>query len=1502
MVSSPPTQIPGPPPRRRLRRLALIVAAAGGGIASSALLGALGLGAWISSQGGSRWLQDQVEERISDMMTGARLELGGLELRPLSGLGAHDVVVRSAQGEELLRVDRLAASFEPWALLKRRVELPRIELQGVTITLNADEQGSIDWAELFGAGSTDAGPFSLPVEIVISELRLAGVDVRYHTPDGLVAHLSGLQGGARISGSGHEIALEDVGLSGQLSAPGPLALAAEGALIYSSLDGLALDGVRLRIPRGDLSLEGQIGEQIALGIRIDELHADTLAPLVGSDRLRGDWGGSLALSGTSSDLSLVASLGGQGDSQGSLVAQGRLDLAAEDPTFELTAEVASLHLDDLLAPVDQPVILGGVVEIAGRGLRWPDDLSLEGSWRGGEQEVYGQRVGRVDARFSLEQGQLDLHDTFVDGVVGLLSVDGAVDLVQGPMDVRLKGQLRSSDLVALGADGLDGDGAIEVRITGDVIESPGRLRAQGAVRYAPLRYDDQIEIADLTGRFDARIDGSDVRILTDLEAAGVSAPAASIAQLHSTALSVHVRPSGEISVDGVVGGAGVVLSDAVTAAEIEAQLSMLIAEENAVDAVVRLRDYTLLERGGSDGVAVVALRGDQIRFETLLEDQGRQVLDTRGGYHLTRSELSLDALTWAPSPRSSWMLQEPGHLTLTDSGVTDAHLIIEGNLGRIGLEGQLGTSGTLDGQLITEGLQLDLLAELYPERFSGLSGALDLSLQLRGSAEAPQLDVTVALTDLYLDGVARYLDVQGQVAVQGGWARPQLEIQVADTPLAHLSGQLPLVGGLRQPGVDLRRPTELSMALLPGSLERLSQAAPSLADAGLPTGRISALAEIHGPLDAAEVRIAGVMEADVEGLPQGRVEFDLRREADDLWLRSDVRQGLQQRAMIDGTAQTRLGEVIAWALDRGPEPELYDPELYADALEIDTTLLGVPLAGLASLLSSPVSAEGEIVGGISVTGSPTEPVVEGGLSLLEARIGGRVLDGAYASVVPSERGYTLDSLISLGGGSLVVQGDVPISIDLEQDWTTWEQGALDLMVDAAQLPLSTLSALDPDVRGAEGTLSLEGYVGGTLSDPSPVIQLALEGGRFVHQGLGISLDDIDLHLDMDKDRVRLQQLAFSPRPARRLSVNPLDLERAGPIPRVGASGTVRLQGWRPTEVDADVVLTNGPWLISTDDKVIRTDGAIGIEGTWPQLEVDGHLDLVQGRIGLDLATLEGAAPLELDNRLRVVRGHGSLESIQPKAAPEPPLYSQFDVDVDVRLQRNLVLDLTLPFLDDLGVLGAGVSRMDLTTRLGGEVEASLQGGDPTVVGQVELLDGQVRVLQSVFEIEGGTIQFPGGSPAENAILDVSTKMTSDRATLELQIGGTPYAPHPKLSSEELPDRTQQVTMLITGRAPDELSTTEGEGAMAALGQLLLQSLVGNQNLGTFSFDPDGTVRLAIPVSQDVRVASTYAPGQQELNENTVTAEAEVSLARGMVASGGVGDRLGWFDLFWEVRF
>ena len=71
--------------------------------------------------------------------------------------------------------------------------------------------------------------------------------------------------------------------------------------------------------------------------------------------------------------------------------------------------------------------------------------------------------------------------------------------------------------------------------------------------------------------------------------------------------------------------------------------------------------------------------------------------------------------------------------------------------------------------------------------------------------------------------------------------------------------------------------------------------------------------------------------------------------------------------------------------------------------------------------------------------------------------------------------------------------------------------------------------------------------------------------------------------------------------------------------------------------------------------------------------------------------------------------------------------------------------------------------------------------------------------------------------------------------------------------------------------------------------------------GTASYDPDGTLRIGIPVTRSVYLETAFAP-QAGLDENQFTGELEWQVAPKVVVEAAVGDQYSWADVFWEIRF
>ena len=1228
------------------------------------------------------------------------------------------------------------------------------------------------------------------------------------------------------------------------------------------------------------------------------------------------------------DLAIAGELHGLGDSLGSVAIEGTLARGGDDLAYAATATLAKMHVEHLVTSIAEPVVVDGEIEVSGRGTSL-DQIAASGRWRGGPQVLYGQPIDAIDARFALADGHLSLDDASIEGLIGALTVGGDLDLVDGPLQLSVSGPLSPARLAALGAAGLDGRGTIAATIAGDW-KSGAPTTIAGTVRYAPFAYGQTLTAATLSAPFAVEAGPDGVVGQITVEGTGLDAVGLNADRLDAAILSLSVR-DGTTRISGPLDLTGVRYGDWVTARHASVGLDVVSGSALAVDADIALADYTLASRPGTAGAVRVAMRDDQLRFRAELDDLGRRVLATSGSFDATAADLVLDEIAFAPTPRATWTNAGPARFAFTEGGVAGATLALDSALGHIALSGDLSAAGPLDGELRIAALQLDHIAELYPDLLESAGGTLDATLSFAGTGADPIVDGDLALRGAHLNGQVRWLDAEGHLRIADGAIRPDLAIQVAGDPLGAFTGSAPLSGGLAGLGLDLDRPADLRFTVVPGELERLGRLASALQDQ-IPEGQLSAVLEVSGGLADPTVHLAGVAAIDVPGWDrQGRTEFDLDVSDSALSVYADLREGLATRAAFGGIATTRIGEVIRAVIEGGEiegevpaslpsgEPSLRrvvslsDPSLYVDDMTASVAAISVPADSLGALAGSDASLGGEIVGGVSITGSPLRPRLEGSFDWLKPRIGTTPLDAAYLSLVPrddendDESAYDLDLAVAFprsaalpDGGHLDAHGVVPVVVDLDRDPETWSKGDLDIAVSGEGVPLSMITAFLPDLRSGEGAVAIQGQIGGPLIDPDPNLLVSIEGGRLTAPDLGVTASGLELVALFADHTLSLEHATAVLAPTQRFTADRFQVSGLAEThrPRVRASGEARLDEWTLGDISALLTLENGAWLSATDTATLRTDGEIRIDGVWPALEVRGGLDVVYGRLDLDGSALADDTPLKLDPSLTV---HRTATEAAERTPDAPPLYADFDIDVDVDLKRNLELSMSMPFVDDLGQLGASLSRADISTRLGGHVSVQLQKQQPTLVGALEVVEGKVRVLRSNLALEEGFITFTGGDPYADANLDLTASMSVDGGSLALDIMGSPAAPAFKPRSEAYPDTSEQWTILLTGQSPEDLTSGEAEGAAQALADVFLNSLLAGQSVGTFSIEPDGSVRLGVPITPSIYAASQLSP-TSDPSRNALSLELEWSLAPRVVASGGIGDQVQWGDLFWEVRF
>lgn len=382
-----------------------------------------------------------------------------------------------------------------------------------------------------------------------------------------------------------------------------------------------------------------------------------------------------------------------------------------------------------------------------------------------------------------------------------------------------------------------------------------------------------------------------------------------------------------------------------------------------------------------------------------------------------------------------------------------------------------------------------------------------------------------------------------------------------------------------------------------------------------------------------------------------------------------------------------------------------------------------------------------------------------------------------------------------------------------------------------------------------GSLRGEFALGGTVAEP-------LASGRINGRGLQVALVDQGLvlaggELDMsfDRDRLRLDRLAFvspnrvRPRdnrvPVERLTATPGTLNASGEILLATGAGEFRFEAERLP-------------LLQRPDRWLIVSGKGSGRSTWTTLDLQADFRADAGY----LEFAESPAPSLGDDVVVLGREEQA---------------GNFGVRADLRVALGDALYL---------------SAMGLDTRLSGELRLRQQPGLPlAAVGTVATVGGSYRGYGQRLSIERGLVNFQG--PLDNPGLNVVALRKGLAVEAGVEILGSVRRPLVKLVSEPSVPDPEKLSWIVLGRAPDAASGAD-------LGLLLpaAQALLGGPGGGM-------TDSLSRSLGLD-----SFSIGQGELNSSSRTATSRVVGGGARIASGptvsgqvlSVGKRLG-SDLF-----
>jgi autotransporter translocation and assembly factor TamB len=1488
-----------------------------------------------------------------------------VEGRVGGALVLHGVRLEDREGSPLVEVDRLRVGVSLWAALVGRLDLGRIEVEGVRVFLPPEDAAG--FADL--APPSDDDPPPPDDEGVGPDLPLR-IDVELELRD--FALVDAASGSVQLSVAVLDI---DAWARGRRA---EATLRLEGAVPMGELDDVLLslhvawDDPVVRVT--DLGLRTTWGTVESEGVRLD---ASTMQGALETTVVEASDSWIEAQLGVEPAAPWRVTLGGEGDPTGVDV---EVDVDAPDvltgsatisgrPTVPLDM-VAALRI------VPGSALLGELGEVLDAG---PLELTFTAALQGDPDEELRaglalhcpkcdpsgmplSLVARAQGAPAVPSGRLNAM--FVGGGVGLgveasLDPSGAYRAVAdlSAPDLRrvaaLVGRITEPpDLAGAASARVDCQGTIDPLTASCGVEVG--LREGRPVRFVDLAV--QVEVADTIEVVAHRLqlDAPPVRLRI-----AEGTPRVVIDETLVQIDDVDLR----VSVDGAVG-------------RVVANGRLDASGEHALDVGVRG-----LELAGLDGlVPGLGLRGRVDLRAHLAGTTAQPVVDA----HVTARNLGWQAHEFGTVRAELGYVAERARVSVRSptgplQGVRfDASVPMDVPDGDDpgGLRGHAPARASVQ----LEGFDLAIAAAFAPDPIA-LEGRLDLEATLAGTLARPRLELTLGGRELALDGAALG-DLHAAASYAQSSGRVELELEHPSVRKVRAEVESSLRLDLAQPNVAWA-PRDVRRAQVTIEGAKLDMLSPWLPEPAL-DGVLDLDVALTGNLVEPQLDVhLGLQDLDVQGRRVGSLDAALQYADGSAWLQASGRGPTLEGLGVTARVPIRLLPATGRVQWDAEAPH-----------EFDVALVGVHLPDVMAWLPEPLDLEGRGDTFVHVRGSATEPTVEASMAFDGLRYGGRAVGRLDLEAAFADERATADLRLRHDATRFVTaQVLVPVRLDGSKGDVSWlHERPHQLHVDAPRIDPSLLEpfvelpesldfalALHVEGRGGltdptldlriEGDVELEGSprqpldtrlsIGGkaqsakvVLGDPrSPLLsvdgrlELPIEAVVRGEAQVNAAPLHIDARADID--------LSLAAGLAPELIANPsgrVDLKASvdGSVGAPTLDGTLGMNGAALTVVPLrqrferltlDVSLSQRRIELATltarsGRGSLHASGHVelGQEGIDGQLRLRGkrvplrkpglpHMELTTNVL-TEIST--GAEQTRIDVDVRDTRVDVSLtQSAAAKSIPtsERVHYVELDHQPDRPLAQREVPDESTASKEPSGkpmVVDLKLSRPVRITgpavdmAWSGGVRATIAGGGTEAQGALSTQDGHFELFGNQFRIEEGSVFIPEGTDGE-PFVDLTAMTQVAEVQITAHVRGRVTRPELIFSSTPALTQSQIFTMLLTG-SPDVDSADSGDVEARAASMLAafsnpalqrqLSDRIGVDRVGVgFGDRTDQPVLSAGKyIGKKVYVESQYKHNAAPI-ENRAQVMMRYRLAPRWSLETVFGDAAaGGIDLFWGRAF
>ncbi|MGH8531465.1 MAG: translocation/assembly module TamB domain-containing protein [Gammaproteobacteria bacterium] len=377
------------------------------------------------------FLREKALAALNENVRG-RIGLGRVQGSIWGKLVLSDLTLRY-QGEVVLAVPRITASYRLLPLLRGRIEVDTLQVVGVDVRARQDARGHWNLVEALSPRKPESEEGAgLPLTVALDAVVLRGRRIDLRLPAGQSYHLADTELDAHVVLDPAGIAAEISRLATRLTPSGMPPVQIEAALAYQDVTAPGTARVQrlvLSTPLSSLRFAGELRDlkapHVEATMSLDKLAAADVRRFLPG--LKSDVTGSLAVRGPLSRLQASLKLAA---ARSRITGDLRADVSGAEPKYAATARLVRLDLADLLELEELAGVVDGTLSARGSGASL-DQLSAKVELKGRGLRVGDWQLGTAATDTRLDGGIATLKGK-LGGELGKANWQGEICLAETP--------------------------------------------------------------------------------------------------------------------------------------------------------------------------------------------------------------------------------------------------------------------------------------------------------------------------------------------------------------------------------------------------------------------------------------------------------------------------------------------------------------------------------------------------------------------------------------------------------------------------------------------------------------------------------------------------------------------------------------------------------------------------------------------------------------------------------------------------------------------------------------------------------------------------------------------------------------------------------------------------------------------------------------------------------------------------------------------------------------